>query len=102
MKILFLIIFLITIINCGVSGDFKDRYKRSMRLIKEIMTQCILDTPHASEILKNALNGNNDPNIKIILHSVINQLDDQDLLIINRCRKQATRVIREKLGEYSK
>ena len=101
MKILFLIIFLFAIINC-VPGDFKDKYKRSMRLIKEIMTQCILDTPHASEILKNALNGNNDPNIKIILHSVINQLDDQDLLIINRCRKQATRVIREKLGEYSK
>ena len=101
MKQFFLIIFLIAIINC-VPGDFKDRNKRSIRLIKETMTKCILDTPHASEILKNALNGNNDPNIKIILHSVINQLDEQDLSIINTCRKQATRVIREKLGEYSK
>ena len=100
MRRIFLLIFLFVIITC-VPGDFNDRYKKQMQIVKETMTKCILDTAATSEVLRNALNQNNDTNIKTMLYSIKDQLNEQDLSIISTCRKQATKVIREKLGTFS-
>ena len=70
-----------------------------MRIIKEIMTKCILANTNTSEALRNTLNGNSNPNIKNVITGVKEKLTQQDLEIISDCRKEAAKDIRERLGK---